>query len=88
MMKHFKYLVHFTLGISLLCSNQLFAKSKLDSLSNLLSTEKNDSTKIYILVTLGKTIVVSNPDKAEEYANQALALAQEKKFKADRKSVV
>lgn len=54
--------------------------SKIDSLKKIIEIATHDTTKVNALNTLAKQILYSEPQKAYEYANKALALAQEAKW--------
>ena len=54
---------------------------KIDSLKGLLNTELKDSTTVNRLLSISVLLNKDEPDEAQEYANKAIALAEELNFK-------
>jgi len=55
-----------------------FAQSSIDSIDLSIENEKNDSVKFALMIKAGKANVMGNKEKAEMYANKALAFAKQK----------
>lgn len=58
-------------------------KYYIDSLEQILKTEKNNQKKLFVLNELSKKCVKSNPDKALEYLKNALLIAEQIKDSAN-----
>ncbi len=75
MQKIFLYL--YFIGFSTICIAQ---DKKLDSLKLLVSTAKDDTTKVNNLLVLSKGYISSSPEQANSYSIQAKELAQKLNF--------
>ncbi|MFH1322030.1 MAG: tetratricopeptide repeat protein [Bacteroidota bacterium] len=67
----------FITALTIVCSINIYAdQSMVDSLLSELETAKEDTNKVNILNNLSKELQSSNPDKALNYAEQALKLSK------------
>lgn len=69
----------FSIALFQLCLAQ--HQQKIDSLLQVLSTAKEDTTKVNTLIALGTALSYSNPDTSIILANQALSLSEKAKSK-------
>jgi len=74
-MKKLTAILLFATGTLLFVSSYA-QQAEIDSLENLLKTAKEDNVKLNTLNMLSKVFWLKSPQKAIEYANQALLIAE------------
>ena len=78
--------ISFTVLLCLLFHIKSYSQSsdirtkRIDSLRNELSKKQADTTKVSVLLELGKNYLPDDPNKAQEYIHQALALTRKVKY--------
>jgi class 3 adenylate cyclase/tetratricopeptide (TPR) repeat protein len=70
------YILFFSFIVSINCFGQL-SNPEIDSLKNMLVSQKNDSTKVHTLINLGMAYLSVDIDEAIKYGKEARDLAEE-----------